>query len=128
MIKKKIIYIVSFIALFSAISFLLFASGSSDLFSDFDGKIEEFNVTVKNWGFEPALIEVEEGSLVVLNLETIEGNHGINLYDFGVDEYLKQGTTSTLKFIVNKKGEFEFFCTVYCGSGHANMAGKLIVR
>lgn len=128
MINKKIIYIISFVVLFSVVSFLLFASESSDAYSNFDGKISEFNVTVYNWGFNPRVIEVEEGSLVVLNLETIEGKHGINLYDFGALKYLKEGTTSTLKFIANKKGEFEFFCTVYCGNGHANMAGKLIVK
>ena len=32
------------------------------------------------------------------------------------------------EFIADKKGEFEMFCSVYCGQGHGQMKGKLIVK
>jgi len=32
------------------------------------------------------------------------------------------------EFVADKVGEFNFFCNVYCGEGHSEMGGKLVVR
>jgi len=128
--NKKQIYIVLFILLFGLVSFLLFGSGvtNKDPFSEFSGEIREFDVTVYNWGFDPKVIEVEEGTLIKLNLNTISGDHGVSILDFGISQYLKEGSNVKLEFIADKKGSFEFFCNVYCGNGHGNMIGTLIVK
>jgi len=43
-------------------------------------------------------------------------------------ETLPAGETKTISFIADQVGEFNFFCSVFCGSGHSDMRGKLIVN
>ncbi|PJA85876.1 MAG: hypothetical protein CO143_00630 [Candidatus Moranbacteria bacterium CG_4_9_14_3_um_filter_45_14] len=33
-----------------------------------------------------------------------------------------------ITFKATKKGTFEFFCSVYCGEGHMEMRGKIIIE
>jgi len=128
--NKKQIYIISFILIFGLVSFLIFGSSvtNKDPFTNFKGNISEFNVSVYNWGFNPKVIEVKEGDLVKLKLNVVSGNHGISIIDFDVSEYLSEGSTVDVEFIASKRGNYEFFCNVYCGSGHGNMIGTLIVK
>lgn len=39
-----------------------------------------------------------------------------------------KGKITTIESTPDKQGELEFRCSVYCGSGHGQMKGKLIVR
>ena len=54
--------------------------------------------------------------------------HGFDLPDFNVNSRLDAGKTTTVEFIVDKKGTFNFFCNVQCGEGHGGMNGKLVVN
>ena len=93
---------------------------------------KEFDIESKNWAFSPDTITVNKGDKVTLNFETLDdgigGGHGIAIPIFGVSESLRGGNSVTVEFIADKKGTFPFFCTVYCGSGHGNMKGRLIVK
>ena len=92
------------------------------------GETKEFEIIANDWAFTPNKIEVNLGNKVILHVESVEGNHGIALYDFGVNEFLAEGDKINIEFIANKKGTFNFFCNVMCGSGHGGMGGKLIVK
>ena len=93
-----------------------------------DLKIKEFDMTARQWEFEPSTITVKEGDKVKLNIKSIEGTHGFAISEFGINENLRPGETVTVEFIADKKGEYIFFCSVYCGEGHSGMRGKLIVE
>ena len=92
------------------------------------GETKEFNMIANNWDFIPNEIEVNLGDRVVLHVESVEGNHGIALFDFGVNEFLSQGEAVDIEFLADKQGTFSFFCNIPCGSGHGNMGGQLIVN
>ena len=92
------------------------------------GETKEFEITVKNWKFNPSVIEVNKGDKVELHLETIEGYHGFALPEFGINERLDEGTDVHVEFIADKKGVFNFFCNIPCGQGHGGMNGQLIVK
>jgi len=92
------------------------------------GETKEFNIIASNWNFLPNIMEVNLGDNVVLHVKSVEGNHGIALFDFNVNEHLTQGETIDIEFLANKQGTFNFFCNVPCGSGHGGMGGQLIVN
>ena len=90
--------------------------------------VKEFDMIAKKWDFTPSTITVSEGDAVKLNIENIDAPHGFMLTEFGVNERLEPGKTTTVEFTADKAGEYTFFCNVPCGRGHGGMNGKLIVE
>lgn len=90
--------------------------------------VKEFDVVAKQWTFDPAEIRVQEGDKVVLNIESVDVAHSFVLPDFGVDETLNPGDLVRIEFVADKKGSFSFSCGIYCGEGHNEMNGLLIVE
>ncbi|MCR4284814.1 MAG: cupredoxin domain-containing protein [archaeon] len=104
-----------------------FSKTASEI-KEFNGQVKEFNITARSWRFEPDTIEVNQGDKIIINLNSIDVSHGINIPELGVSLKTGSGETKTVEFIAGKKGEFSFSCNVYCGEGHGLMRGKLIVR
>lgn len=104
--------------------------GSADLSSQQtnSGKIKEFDIIARQWEFSPEIITVSEGDAVTLRIKSIDVEHGFSLPAFGVNEDLLPGEEITVSFVADKKGAYTFFCNVYCGSGHTEMNGKLVVE
>jgi len=92
------------------------------------GNTIELDVIAKQWEFDPAIIEVNEGDTVLLHITSVDVDHGIAIPQFGVSENLPVGKTIDIQFIADKAGEYTFFCNVYCGSDHRSMTGTLIVN
>ena len=92
------------------------------------GGVKTFDIIAKQWEFNPGIITVDKGDDVVLNIESIDVAHGIAIPDFGVNARLDPGKLTTVEFTADKSGEFTFFCSVRCGSGHSSMRGKLVVN
>lgn len=38
------------------------------------------------------------------------------------------GEENAVEFVADKSGTFPFYCNVFCGGGHKEMQGKLIVK
>jgi len=92
------------------------------------GTTKEINVIAKQWKFEPNSIEVNLNDKVILHIKSVDVTHGIAIPDFGISKQLSPGSEETIEFVANKKGTFSFFCNVYCGQGHKDMKGELIVN
>ena len=77
----------------------------------------------------PQTIIVQKGDKVRIVLTNIDdGNdHGFDLAAFGVNKVAKSLETITIEFVADNAGIFEFHCSVYCGTGHPQMTGQLIV-
>ncbi len=88
----------------------------------------EFTIKAKQFEFIPGAIEVNQGDDVVLKITSIDVQHGFTIADFGVEEILKPNTEVVVKFKADKQGTFTFYCSYYCGGGHPDMHGKLVVR
>lgn len=93
-----------------------------------DGNAKEFAILAKQWEFEPEVIEANLGDNVKLNIKSLDVTHGFALPDFSVNSRIDAGKTTTVEFIADKKGSFNFFCNVQCGEGHGGMRGKLVVN
>jgi len=84
-------------------------------------------ITAKRFSFTPAEVHVKKGEAVVLELTSLDRVHGFNLPAFKVRQDItpKEVTRVTLK--PDKEGTFPFHCDVFCGDGHEDMTGTLIV-
>jgi len=92
------------------------------------GETKEFEITAKQWEFNPSAIEVNKGDLVKLHIESVDVTHGFALPEFGISKTLTKGTDIHVEFIADKEGVFNFFCNIPCGQGHGGMNGQLIVK
>lgn len=91
--------------------------------------IQEIIVKAYNWYFEPEEMRVKEGTAVKIVLQGVSGTHAFALPELGVkSEEVKPGETTIVEFNADKKGEFSFKCSVFCGEGHSGMTGKFIVE
>lgn len=118
--------------LFSLFAVLLLLGGcaveENDAGEQAPRTVKEFSLIAENWNFTPSTIRVNEGDLVVIHAQTIEGIHGLLFPDFDVNARLDPGEEVTVEFVADKKGTFPFMCSVYCGKGHTEMRGTLIIE
>jgi len=85
-------------------------------------------VIVKRFGFEPARIEVTEGERVKLVVKSADGVHGVEVKKFKVNKKIPRGGEPvTIEFVASAAGEYPILCSEYCGEGHEDMKGMLVV-
>jgi len=92
------------------------------------GELKEITIRAYPFSFDPDTITVNVGDIVRLTAYSEDGmEHGIAIPEFGVemtfDYYPK-----TVEFVADKAGTFPFSCSLYCGPGHRDMKGKLVVN
>jgi cytochrome c oxidase subunit 2 len=91
-----------------------------------------FEVVARRFSFEPATIDVIEGDTVRLLVRSADGPHGVEIKAFKVKKAVpraKPGDSPvTIEFVAAAAGEYPILCSEYCGNGHKDMTGTLIVR
>ena len=88
----------------------------------------EVKVEAKRWAFDPSRIVVKKGEKVRLVVTSVDVKHGLGLEAFNINQDLPPQQPQTIEFTPDKAGEFEFHCTVFCGAGHGEMKGTLVVQ
>ena len=84
-------------------------------------------VVAKKFEFVPGEIHVKQGETVALQFTAPEVPMGFNLADFKLRADLMPGKVTTVELTPDKAGTFTFLCDVFCGTGHEEMSGTLIV-
>jgi len=87
----------------------------------------EIHITAKKFDFTPDTITLKKGEPVVLVISSQDRNHGFNLRGFGIRADINPGGTARIRFTPNKTGRFTFSCDVFCGDGHEDMTGTIVV-
>ncbi|HVP19468.1 MAG TPA: cupredoxin domain-containing protein [Spirochaetia bacterium] len=78
--------------------------------------------------FDPDVIRLKKGVPVTLELSSLDTTHGFSCPDLGIDATLVPGSPVVVPVLAAASGEHDFFCSVFCGEGHENMIGKIIVE
>lgn len=91
------------------------------------GETKEFDMVVKQYAFEPALITVNKGDTVKIHLTSSDVEHGISIPAFRASAIIPAGKTTDMTFVADKAGIFEYRCSVPCGTGHRDMLGAIEV-
>ena len=86
------------------------------------------DVVAKRYEFVPSTIQVTQGEHVRILVTSGDGFHGFGIKQFDVSKEILRGETVTIELTADVAGEFPILCTEYCGDGHEEMKGQLIVR
>jgi cytochrome c oxidase subunit 2 len=88
----------------------------------------EIRISAKKFEFHPNKVTVKAGQPVVLVLTSEDRIHGFKMPDLGVRTDIVPGQETRVTLLPAKAGSFTFFCDVFCGDGHEDMDGTLIVE
>jgi cytochrome c oxidase subunit 2 len=85
-------------------------------------------IVATRFNFEPSRVEVTEGERVKLLVKSGDGVHGLQIKKFKIDKKIPRGGDPvTIEFVATAAGEFPILCSEYCGDGHEDMKGMLVV-
>jgi cytochrome c oxidase subunit 2 len=87
----------------------------------------EIKMIARKFAFVPKQVTVQKGERIRLLLTSEDVDHGIAIKAFDIDQVVKAKETKAIEFTADKEGKFEFFCSVFCGDGHPDMVGEVIV-
>jgi cytochrome c oxidase subunit 2 len=85
------------------------------------------DMKASKYEFSPATVRVRAGTPVELHVTATDGAHGIAIPGLRVSERLPRGREVVITFTA-AAGRYPFRCSVFCGSGHGDMHGELIVE
>ncbi len=86
-----------------------------------------FDLRMSLYGIEPALVQVNQGSLVTLNITSVDEDHHFGLLDpFGISRWVPANETVEVRFHANLFGTFTYRCLI-TAPGHVEETGTLRV-
>jgi len=90
-----------------------------------EGESRTIEVVARRFAFEPAEIQVALGERVRLLVRSADGLHGIEIK---VSKEIPRGNKPVaIEFTADEAGRFPILCSEYCGDGHDDMKGTLVV-
>jgi len=92
-----------------------------------DGAEQVVRMTAKKFEYTPSQITLKKGVPVVLEITALDRDHGFKIPELGIRADLKSGQVTRVRIVPDRTGTFEFRCDVFCGSGHEDMSGEIVV-
>ncbi|CAM4234941.1 Cytochrome c oxidase subunit 2 [Lacicoccus alkaliphilus] len=77
--------------------------------------------------YEPAEVEVPQGSRVRMQVVTTDVVHGFQVVNTNINMMVEPGLVSTYGTNFNTVGEYLVICNEYCGVGHTDMTSVIKV-
>ncbi len=94
-----------------------------------NGRTERtIHMGVRQYVWEPSTITDKKRELVRLIIHNADVMHGLVIPELGVLNIDIPPDGAVIEFQADKVGTFEFFCSYYCGEGHIEMQGKVIIE
>jgi cytochrome c oxidase subunit 2 len=93
-----------------------------------DPEVRVIKLVAKRFVFSPSEIVLKKGQPVVFELTTQDFAHGFRIPDLDFRADFVPDKTTTVRLTPRKAGKFEFLCDNFCGSGHEEMDGSLVVE
>lgn len=90
--------------------------------------MNEVAIAASKFEFTPETVTVKRGQPVTLVLTSFDRIHGFKLVELGLRTEIVPDRETRLTFTPDKPGRFTFFCDVFCGDGHDEMSGTLVVE
>ncbi len=100
-------------------------------------------ITAHKYAYDPAVLRVNQGDRIHINLSSTDVTHGFFLEGYDVDAQIPAGefsfrmrqpsktkeytSTEELNIVANRTGKFRYRCSNTCGYMHPFMQGELIV-
>ncbi len=106
---------------------LLVAFAPINLQRDSSSVERTFRVEAGDFAYTPAVLRVNPGDKVIIELVSTDVVHGLYVDDYDVSVTADPGQTAILTFTADRPGTFRLRCSVTCGALHPFMIGKLQV-
>jgi len=84
-------------------------------------------IEASKFRYDPPKVTLKRGEPVVLELTSSDRSHGFKLVELGIDVKILPGETTQVRVQPDTAGTFSFACDVFCGSGHEEMDGEIVV-
>jgi cytochrome c oxidase subunit 2 len=84
-------------------------------------------VIAKKFEYSPNEIRLKVGVPVTLEFTSQDVVMGFNVPDLKIRTDIIPNIKTRLALTPDRVGEFPFYCDIFCGSGHEDMSGVLIV-
>jgi cytochrome c oxidase subunit 2 len=85
-------------------------------------------IAAKQFEYDPPTVVLKRGQRVVLELTTIDRPHGFKQAALGIKAELLPGQVARVELTPEKVGNFMFVCDLFCGTGHDDMDGTIVVE
>ena len=76
----------------------------------------------------PNEIVLRKGEPVVLEFQSLDFTHGFSIPDLKLRADLPPGQVTRVRLTPEKSGVYDFLCDNFCGAGHEQMNGRIVVR
>jgi len=84
-------------------------------------------VVAKRFDYTPGEIRLRKGVPVVLEFTTQDVVMGFSAPDFQTRTDIVPGKAARVRLVPDKTGSFVFHCDIFCGTGHEDMVGTIVV-
>ena len=91
--------------------------------------VYEVNITARQWAWTPGEIVLRNPKKVIFRLTSADVVHGFEVVGTNVNFMVFPGYIAEVTWYPpeDAEGEYLIICNEYCGLGHHNMYGKLVI-
>jgi cytochrome c oxidase subunit 2 len=86
------------------------------------------HMVAQMWRYEPSEVRVPAGSEVTFIITSKDITHGLIIEEHDVNLMLLPGQVARATATFARPGTYRLICHEYCGPGHHNMIGEIIVE
>lgn len=85
-------------------------------------------LSARKFSYSLPVITLKRGEPVIVELTAVDRIHGFNAPDLKLRADAIPGVVQRIRLVPEKAGTFVYFCDVFCGDGHEEMSGSIIVE
>jgi cytochrome c oxidase subunit II len=100
---------------------------SATRFSMASSSNQIIRITAQRFRFTPEEIVLRSGQSAVLEITSLDFVHGFKVPDLGIRTDLLPGRVTSIAIRPLAPGHYIFLCDNFCGGGHEDMNGTLVV-
>lgn len=92
-----------------------------------DPALHTIVLNMEQFLFDPAVIVVNQGDVVVMKVTSSDVAHSLYLDSYDIHQKVEPGNAREIRFIADQPGKFQYRCSSTCGLFHPFMIGEFVV-
>ena len=82
------------------------------------------------FSYSPRVLRLKRGVPYRFRMMSVDVNHGVSIHTGFAGHIMRRPARRMVDMVMTfpNSGEYMMYCTVYCGQGHSQMKGKIIVE
>ncbi len=98
--------------------------------TDEGGEPIDVYLMAMRFSYTPRVLRLEHGVPYRFRMMSMDVNHGVSIHTGFAGHIMRRPAQTMTEMVMTfpEPGEYMIYCTVYCGEGHSQMKGKIIVE